>query len=179
MLGRSLLRSRRALGAAVRTVSLFRAEPARLAPLCAELDFCRTPGAGDARPLAPPPPLRCAATPEAAEPLTPLLCFGSISLGVDAPAPCEMPYLELPPLSSLEPLAAKGKKGWRTYQPNVLKRKRTHGFLHRMSTRAGRNTLSRRRRKGRWQIAECSPAAAVLIGRGRGWRPSLLLFSWP
>mmetsp|Transcript_16313 Transcript_16313/g.53686 ORF Transcript_16313/g.53686 Transcript_16313/m.53686 type:complete len:95 (+) Transcript_16313:389-673(+) len=73
--------------------------------------------------------------------------------GVDAPAPCEMPYLELPPLPSLEPLAAKGKKGWRTYQPNVLKRKRTHGFLHRMSTRAGRNTLSRRRRKGRWQIA--------------------------
>jgi len=49
--------------------------------------------------------------------------------GVDAPAPCEMPYLELPPLPSLEPLAAKGKKGWRTYQPNVLKRKRTHGFL--------------------------------------------------
>jgi len=33
-----------------------------------------------------------------------------------------------------------------------IKRKRTHGFLARNSSRAGRRTLSRRRRKGRWEL---------------------------
>ncbi|MBI3021093.1 MAG: 50S ribosomal protein L34 [Candidatus Omnitrophica bacterium] len=33
-----------------------------------------------------------------------------------------------------------------------LKRKRTHGFLQRMSSSGGRKTLSRRRKKGRWQL---------------------------
>ncbi|HYI62186.1 MAG TPA: 50S ribosomal protein L34 [Acidimicrobiales bacterium] len=41
----------------------------------------------------------------------------------------------------------------RTYQPNVRRRSKRHGFRKRMATRAGRAVIRSRRQKGRARLS--------------------------
>ncbi len=52
-----------------------------------------------------------------------------------------------------EPIERLGRIVKRTFQPNVRRRSKRHGFRSRMSTKAGRRIVNGRRRQGRKKLS--------------------------
>ncbi len=56
-------------------------------------------------------------------------------------------------MKGFSPVDGEPRNMKRTYQPSVVRRKRTHGFLVRMKSRGGRAVIRSRRSKGRKSLA--------------------------